>query len=174
MLQKRCQILNWRGCVRNSLIRKKLIMTNEEIKEQIEQKKAQVDLLNREIDELKKKFDGDKLEVVREKYLGAVIRRNNHMFSKVYNIQFLMDKGTNCYCDMLTIDITYNYNPNEFDDISHPILFDEHDDILLSTFERNTGTQADFDRVLKIYNDFVDCVSHASTEELNKMYPVED
>ena len=73
-------------------------MSNEEIKEQIEKKKTQVDLLNKEIDELKKKFDIDKLEVVREKYLGAVIRRNDHMFSKVYNIQFLMDKGTNCYC----------------------------------------------------------------------------
>lgn len=149
-------------------------MTNEQIKEQIEQKKAQVDLLNKEIDELKKKFDGDKLDVVRAKYMGAVLRRNNNMFSKVYNIQFMMDKGTNCYCDMLTVSIPSNYNPDKLDDVSQPTIYDEHDDILLSTFEHNTGTQADFDRVLKIYQEYIGRISHATTEELCLMFPVEE
>lgn len=149
-------------------------MTNEQIKEQITLKEEQIKLLNREIDELRKKFDGDILEDVRAKYMGAVIKRSHTSFSKIFDIGFMMNHGKTCNCNMLTIHIPENYNPEKPGDgcMTMPTIYDDSDSISLRSLENNTATQADFDEALRILHDFHNRINNASIEKLCEMYPV--
>lgn len=150
-------------------------MTNEQIREQIEIKKAQIALLEQEVDELKKKFDGDKLEDVRAKYMGAVIKHSNTSVSKIFDIGFMMDNGQSCHCKMLTIYIPENYDPDKPGDgcMYMPTIYDDSKSISLTSLKNNTATQADFDTALKILHEFHNKINTATAEELCKLYPIE-
>lgn len=150
-------------------------MTNKEIKEQIDRKTEQISLLNREIEELRKKFDGDILEDVRAKYMGTVIRRSATSVSKIFNIGFMMDGGTRCHCDLLTIYIPEDYDEQKpgADCMSIPTVYDDHDSFLVSRLEKDAVAQVEFDVALMTLHNYHKIVGCSSAEKLCELFPVE-